>query len=267
MKQQSEIIKEIQVNIPFEMLYDTYLDKFIANGLNPEIGLDATALDRFSHDDFSRIAAALRKYSRSVTFHGPFIDLNPGSPDSAVRRVTEQRFDQLLELVPLFKPISVVCHAGYDAKRYDYFKDAWLEASLEVWSRLADRLAENGARLMLENVYEHGPEDMRTHFERLKRHGVGFCLDAGHVSAFSQTELDIWLEVLGPYLGQLHLHDNFGSSDAHLAIGSGTINFSKIFKHLKNSTHDGDRPIFTLEPHQESELWPSLEYLSRAWPW
>jgi len=265
MKQQSDIIKEIQVNIPFAMLYDTYLDKFIDNGLNPEIGLDATALDRFSHDDFSRIAAELHKYARSVTLHGPFIDLNPGSPDSAVRRVTEQRFEQLLELVPLFKPISVVCHAGYDTKRYDYFKDTWLEASLEVWSWLAGRLAENGSRLMLENVYEDGPEDMRILFKRLKRHGVGFCLDAGHVSAFSQTDLDVWLAVLGPYLGQLHLHDNFGNRDAHLAIGSGAIDFSKIFKYLKNFAHA--RPIFTIEPHQESELWSSLAYLVQAWPW
>jgi sugar phosphate isomerase/epimerase len=179
--------------------------------------------------------------------------------------VTEQRFDQLLELIPLFKPISVVCHAGFDAKRYDDFKDTWLEASLEVWSRLAGRLAVNGCRLMLENVYEDGPEDIRVFFERLKHHGVGFCLDAGHVSAFSQTDLDIWLEVLGPHLGQLHLHDNFGNRDEHLAIGSGSINFDKIFNHLKYSAHA--RPILTIEPHQESELWSSLEYLAQAWPW
>ena len=265
MKQQSDIIKEIQVNIPFAMLYDTYLDKFIDNGLNPEIGLDAAALDRFSHDDFSRIAAELHKYARSVTLHGPFIDLNPGSPDSAVRRVTEQRFEQLLELVPLFKPISVVCHAGYDTKRYDYFKDSWLEASLEVWSRLAGRLAENGCRLMLENVYEDGPEDIQILFESLQDRAVGFCLDAGHASAFSQCALEIWLEILGPYLGQLHLHDNFGNSDAHLAMGSGIIDFSKIFNYLKISRNR--TPIITIEPHGESELWSSLEYLANAWPW
>jgi sugar phosphate isomerase/epimerase len=265
MKKTSHIIQKVQINIPFTMLYDTYLDAFIANGLNPEIGLDAAALDRFTYADFSCIAGEFRKNSRTVTLHGPFIDLNPGSADSAVRRVTEHRFEQLIELVPLFKPKSVVCHAGYDAKRYDYFKDTWLEKCLELWSRLASRLAENGSRLMLENVYEDGPEDIQAIFERLKDRGVGFCLDSGHVSAFSQSDLEIWLKVLGPYLGQLHLHDNFGNSDAHLALGRGTIDFSKIFNYLKKTTDK--RPIITIEPHQETELWSSLEYLVQAWPW
>jgi len=26
-------------------------------------------------------------------------------------------------------------------------------------------------------------------------------------------------------------------------------------------------PIITLEPHQEEDLGPSLEYLARIWPW
>jgi hypothetical protein len=34
---------------------------------------------------------------------------------------------------------------------------------------------------------------------------------------------------------------------------------------LKYSAHA--RPILTIEPHQESELWSSLEYLVQAWPW
>ena len=265
MKNTSRIIQKVQINIPFSMLHDTYLDAFIANGLNPEIGLDAAALDRFSYEDFSRIAGEFHKYSRTVTLHGPFIDLSCGSPDSEVRRVTGQRFEQLLELVPLFEPKSVVCHAGYDAKRYGYFKDTWLDNSLELWSWLANRLAEYGSRLMLENVYEDGPEDIQILFERIQDRGVGFCLDTGHASAFSQSALEIWLEILGPYLGQLHLHDNFGNSDAHLAMGNGIIDFSKIFNYLKINRNT--MPIITIEPHGESELWSSLEYLADAWPW
>ena len=264
MKKTARIIQKVQINAPFALLYDTYLDAFLSNGLNPEIGLDAAALDRFTFEDFSCIAREFRKNARTVTFHGPFMDLNPASPDPAVRRVTEQRFEQLLELVPLFKPKSVVCHAGYDAKRYGYFKDTWVEKCLEFWSRLASRLAENGSRLMLENVYEDGPQDIQVIFERLKDRGVGFCLDSGHVSAFSRSDPAIWLEVLGPYLGQLHLHDNFGNSDAHLALGKGSIDFSKIFNYLKKTADT--RPIITLEPHRETELWSSLEYLARVWP-
>ena len=265
MKTIKKIIEKVQVNIPFTMLYESYLERFIEYGLNPEIGLDAVALDRFTATDFSGIAEEFHQNSRTVTLHGPFIDLSAGSPDPAVRRLTRRRLEQLLDLVGLFKPRSVVCHAGYDARRYGYFKDAWLENSLELWSWMAERVSEHGARLMLENVYEPGPEDMQFFFERLNHLQVGFCLDAGHASAFGQADLAAWLDTLGPYLGQLHLHDNSGNADEHLAMGSGMIDFSILFQYLKKNKKSC--PIVTLEPHEEKDLWPSLEYLAQQWPW
>jgi hypothetical protein len=56
-----QIIPKVQVNIPFTMLYESYLETFIEYGLNPEIGLDAAALDRFTVADFSNIAEKTRE--------------------------------------------------------------------------------------------------------------------------------------------------------------------------------------------------------------
>ena len=53
------LIRKIQVNIPFTMLYESYLERFIQHGLNPEIGFDAAALDKYSLSDFKGIAAQL----------------------------------------------------------------------------------------------------------------------------------------------------------------------------------------------------------------
>ena len=69
------LIKHIHVNIPFTMLYDSYLDLFLQHELNPEIGIDALALDRISLADFKLIAKKLQAYSPDITLHGPFIDL------------------------------------------------------------------------------------------------------------------------------------------------------------------------------------------------
>jgi hypothetical protein len=43
----TRLTKKIQVNIPFTMLHDSYLDRFVKHRLNPEIGIDAVALDRY----------------------------------------------------------------------------------------------------------------------------------------------------------------------------------------------------------------------------
>ena len=223
------MITKVQVNIPFRMLFETYLDPFLQLGLNPEIGFDALALEEFSVKDYSGIAEKLHQKSLRITLHGPFIDLSVASADPGIRALTRKRFEQLLEVVPLFKPEAVICHAGYDKRRHRFFREAWVERSLECWSWLADRLQETGTRLMLENVYEDGPADIRILFEELASKKVGFCLDTGHLAAFGQRSLKKWLTVMEPYLAQLHLHDNNGDGDDHLSLGGGAIDFKYLF--------------------------------------
>ena len=193
------------------------------------------------------------------------MDMSPGSLDPAFLAVTRNRLEQLLKLVPVFKPLTVVCHAGYDSRKYVDNREEWIENSLETWSWMASQLSDAGTRLMLENVYENQPEDIGIILERLENKNVGFCLDCGHLSAFGKSAPASWLESLGPYLEQVHLHDNRGDKDEHLAMGLGTIDFEPLFNHLK--LNQNSLPILTLEPHREKDLWLSLEYLAKVWSW
>lgn len=260
-----DIKRMIQVNVSFTRLWDGRIDHFTRNGINPEIVFDARALERFSQADFSAVAEALRKNALTVTFHAPFVDLSAGSSDPAVRDVTRRRFEELLALVPLFRPVTVVAHAGYDWKRYEYFRDEWLANSLEFWSWLSDALNREGSRLMLENVYEQGPAEIRVLFEQLSSRRVGLCLDCGHLTVFGGAPLQEWLESLGGFIGQLHLHDNLGEKDDHLPMGRGRIDFSRLFAYLK--AERTQPPVMTLEAHQTDDVWESLECLERLWPW
>ena len=260
-----QLLRQVQINIPFTMLCDTYLDRFLEYRINPEIGIDAEALERFDLSDYQRIAEILHDNRLAITLHGPFIDLAAGSTDPAVKALSRSRFEQLLELVPIFRPTAVVCHAGYDWKRYRYFRDEWMKNSQQTWSWLAESILAQGSRLMLENVYETDSRDMGDILQLLKSQNVGFCLDAGHLIAFGRGDLKQWLEDLGPYIGQLHLHDNHGGDDEHIALGKGKIDFKLLFTYL--ISRNLPRPIITLEPHQEADLWPSLAYLATIWPW
>lgn len=145
-------------------------------------------------------------------------------------------------------------------------KDAWVEKSLEMWSWVGAGVRDEGALLMLENVYEQDPADMLVLFENLEKHDVGFCLDTGHHSVFSNVPAEAWVASLGRYLGQLHLHDNHGEQDEHLAMGRGRIDFRMLFSCLK-AVKKEPPAVITLEPHTEGDLLPSLEYLEKTWPW
>ncbi len=127
-----------------------------------------------------------------------------------------------------------------------------------LWTR-------EGARLMLENVYEEHPSEMQVLFERLRPQRVGLCLDCGHLTAFGRAPLSAWLETLGGFIGHLHLHDNQGRKDDHLALGKGRIDFAQLFAFL--GSQRATPPVLTLEIHQAEDLEPSLAHLERLWPW
>ncbi|MCU0539253.1 MAG: sugar phosphate isomerase/epimerase [Desulfobacterales bacterium] len=259
-----DIRGRVQVCVPFSRLREELLPHFAAHRLNPEIGIDAPALERFALEDFAAVAEVLREHRLTVTLHAPFVDLSAGSTDPAIRAVTRRRFEEILRLVPLFAPLTVVAHAGYQWQRYGYFRKSWIELSTAFWTEIAERLNRAGSRLMLENVYEEDPAEIRELFERLHPAGVGLCLDCGHLTAFGKAPLGEWIEALGAFIGQLHLHDNRGQKDDHLPLGRGVIDFPRLFDYLKTAPQ---RPVMTLEIHEPDGLWASLAYLERLWPW
>ncbi|MCF8110405.1 MAG: sugar phosphate isomerase/epimerase [Desulfobacteraceae bacterium] len=260
------VVDRVQVNIPFTWLMDQqadYMEVFLENGINPEIGIDAEALDRFAQSDFQAAASKFRDAGCSITLHGPFLDLSPGSPDSEIRAVTENRLLQTGRAADAFLPQTIVYHAGYDETRYGFFREEWYEKAPETWRQTARRLADKKIRLMLENVYETDPDQLVRLFEVIDDSNIGCCLDIGHLSVFSKIPAHVWIKKLSPYLGQLHLHDNDGKSDQHLGLGRGSIDFTPLFDWLKTAR---PIPVITLEPHRKNDLIQSISYLSTILP-
>ncbi len=260
MESLDHVIRKVQINIPFPLLMGKYRDRFRQMRLNPEIYFDADTLDKSSFSAFEEAANLVNSYGGETTFHAPFIDLPCGSPDRLVRDAVRKRFETLFQLVPLFSPKSIVCHAGYDWKRYHFMRERWIEESIRTWTWAAEILDREDVQLSIENVYEHGPGEIRFLFEQIEAENVGLCLDVGHQSAFSKTSLKEWLDGVGIYIKQLHLHDNDGSTDAHLSPGKGTIPFQTLFQYLEDNQIE---PIITLEPHDEADLIPGLQYVNQ----
>lgn len=254
----------VHVNIPLTMLAEGYVDTFIQNRIRPEIGLDAQAMDSVGLDTCRRIGQAFKQAKLPVTIHGPFIDLSPGAVDQKILAVTRERFEQMFEVTPLFEPIAAVLHLFYMPTQHVFYYDQWLEVATETFVQAADAARNQGVALSIENTYEDGPKPFHDIFPNLP--GVGFCLDPGHVAAFSQTPLDVWTREMGPRITHLHLHDNDGSADNHLALGRGTIDLKGVLDYLVATRTPKDRPIVTLEPHTEEAFLESLPALDKLWP-
>lgn len=257
------ILEKVQVNIPFSWLMDPdadWLELFVQNRIQPEIGLDAKSLDSYGPKDFLHAARRFAEAGSRITLHGPFMDLSPGSPDPQILAVTRKRLDQALAAAKIFSPKTMVCHAGYDPTRYGFIQEEWYLCAAKTWNVYGKALADIGVGLMLENVYEPRPQYLVQLFEKLDPKAIGCCLDVGHLHAFGNIAFSEWIKELGPYIGQLHLHDNHGHEDEHLGMGMGSIDFSPLHKWLLSQK---SKPVITLEPHQKENLSDSLLFLDR----
>jgi sugar phosphate isomerase/epimerase len=259
-----DLSQAVHVSVPFFMLRDQYLPLVLENRLSLEIGIDAGVLDTCPLGDLVRIAREIRAAGLNCSLHAPFLDLSPGAIDPRIRQVSRERLDQVFQLIPLFQPRWVVCHLAYEARHYQDDLDRWRGVCLETFAGWLDRLQGVDVPLMVENVYEKEPDPLLSLFQSIANPRLRFCLDVGHHRLYARSDLTAWIDRLGPYLGMLHLHDNYGQMDDHLALGSGTIDFLSFFELLKSR---GLRPWITIEPHQEDWVRESLVFLANHWPW
>lgn len=250
------ILKKVQVHIPFHFLYEQYLPRVLQYGMNPEISFNSDTLDTCREADYRYVADKLRDAGLRVTFHAPFMDLRPGAIDPRIRRVSEERIMQVLALADYFRPASIVCHPSFDDRYYVSTEDQWLENSLRTWGALLSRAGDIPALMVLENVYEKGPRQLHRLLTSLSSPHCGFCFDTGHFNVFAREPLTDWIDTMAPFLRQVHLHDNHGQADEHLAVGDGSFPFGELSRMLREKDLC---PIFTIEAHNENNLLKSLE--------
>jgi sugar phosphate isomerase/epimerase len=245
------------INIPYDLLIGSYFSFFIKYRLNPEIYFSPETLDNWPETEFKTLVKELKTYNLSVTFHAPFYDLSLGSIEPKVKQITEQRLKQVLNLVPIFHPLSIVIHLGYDPRVYENCLEKWLKNSLETIEKFMPLVEKNKVYLNLENVFEPEAKVFLWIIERMSSPYINICFDIGHINAFTNTSLSDW-EVIFPYIRQIHLHDNHGDKDEHLGLGKGDTDFMALFSLLKQYNCF---PLITLEPHTEEAFWDSLNYL------
>lgn len=247
----------LHVHAPFEKIGE-HLDFIKNHRLNLEIYFSSATIGAITPQALEDLRSRL-DYSPAVSIHAPFMDLSPGAVDTEVREVTLRRFNQVLDLSAILGPAVIVFHSGFEKWKYGLNISLWLEKSLTVWPEIVERAAAQRTKVAIENVFEDSPENLRLLAESIDSPWFGLCFDSGHFNIFSRVSLDEWIGQTGRFLVELHLHDNDGSRDAHLAPGSGTFDFKKLFDLIK-----GCRDlVLTVEAHSEVEVMKSFEALKK----
>ena len=249
----------IHVNVPYPLLKERLHD-LMERRLNPEIYFSGSALDVLKKEELAASCAEIRKAGLSTTFHAPYMDMSPGSPDLKIRSVVLERLNQVMDLAEEVNPKAIVVHGGYDKWRFDGNMDMWLKNSLDVWPTIVRRAGKIGTRLAMENVFDDTTEPISRLLNAIDSPNFGHCFDVGHFRLFSKVTMEEWFRQLGKRVIEVHIHDNNGGRDEHLPPGDGDIDFTKFFGLLRNCSQD---VIYTIEPHKEEHLRKNLEILPK----
>ena len=207
--------------------YGGTLDEFCS--LLRELGLSHIELRNFIGDDATvllktreQVSRALVEWDLTSTIHAPWRQ-NLAAAEVPERVEAIVQHQNAIELAGNLGCKQVVIHGGWHTNR-----EVGQDLSLCSIDRLLDTARAVGVRLALENeevaprrptLFQH-PSD----FKNVDLSSLGFVLDVGHANTLGYGARD-FLPVFGARLCEVHLHDNMGHRDEHLAIGDGTVDW------------------------------------------
>ncbi len=220
---------------------DEIVDFIIDNGFSAvEFRDEYPFSENISDEQAKRIKEKLTKNNIRCSVHLPFYDINIAAFREDVRKAGIKILKKSIKMAWKLGASTVTIHGG--SLRRNYYSKNWEEyaykLSLFSLKELVEEASKYNITLLLENlnlfkknelVIHALPEIMlKTKHELNDR--IGFTLDIGHIVS---TPLDpvIFVEKLNPKNIILsHLNDNHLTSDEHLAVGEGLIDYPNFIR-------------------------------------
>ncbi|MFQ5427590.1 MAG: sugar phosphate isomerase/epimerase family protein [Thermodesulfobacteriota bacterium] len=250
MSARSEEEEKIQVHIPYPMLAER-LQEALDLGLNPEVYIDGADLEAMDRGFLRRAGEEFKARGLRITQHGPYINVDPASLQEEARSKAVQKYRKAFTAARLLGARVIVLHACYSDNRFSGDVSRWVESSMKTWPEFVEMAGDIDLTIAAENIFEREPGPLKQLVEEINSPSFRLCIDSGHLNIFSGVSFEAWFKALGPYIAELHLHDNNGEADEHLPLGDGTIDFAEYFRLLRLYKV---RPVYTIEPHGEESF-------------
>ena len=241
----------LYVHTPAQLL-SARLPYLLNRGLQPEVACQGVSIEQLDLALMTSCAEQLARAQLATTVHAPFNGFNPASGKKRLRKNAEHICQQSLQLAAALRARCVVFHPGIPYQASPRELDLWLRNSLEFWPQFIEQAEQQGTIIAIENIYEPSAEIFQPLFSALGAKSFGHCFDIGHWNIFAGQTLPEWFSLVGEHIKHLHLHDNHGQTDEHLAINAGTVDFDALFHQVENLA---TAPSMTLE----APLLPTLE--------
>lgn len=202
-------------------------------------------LDYHHQDDVRKAGELMRSLDlHPFSFHAPFADhIDITALDAGAREAAVKELLTACQSAAAMGVRHIVLHPGPERSgrppTEEFFQH--LENAAASLNQVARACSDLGLELLLENMLPHllfgHTGDMLHLLGEIKSSNVGTCLDTGH--AFLARELGTMIPRLSGHLKMLHVNDNAGDRDSHLAPGDGRIDWPWVMGELKRCEFRG----------------------------
>ena len=254
---------QINVNIAFQTLAEQSFNFLSCQNLHPEFYFSGNDMDRLQKSVIEKFKAVVENHHFKPTVHAPFFDLNLGARDHQIKKISCSRMIWAVETAACLKADRVVIHPGYGPMLSDEAIDGWLKRAEQPLKKLEVTASKLNVKIAFENIFDKTPHKLAHLVKQLNSKTFGICFDIGHFNVFTKVNLKKWLEVLGENILEVHLHDNDGTADQHLAFNYGNIDYSHLIEWFKNQSDD-KKPVLTIEMPHPTHVIQSVNKL-RSW--
>ena len=207
--------------------------------------------------------------------HAPFPAYLPGRDD--ILEFCIRMYNRAIELCDAVGCQNLVIHGITLAKTEKEAKgdtpERIKELNMRLYSGLIDTLKRTNVTVCLENLFSGAP--FNTFYEGVcsnpyeavqyidtlnamaGKECFGLCLDTGHLNLLGKR-FYTYVPILGKRIKCLHIHDNDGRYDNHLAPYSGTIQWKEFIEEMKKIGYDHDLSFETFRQTRLTTVDPEL---------
>ena len=199
----------------------------------------------------------INSYKLKYTIHSAYTDVNIASFNKAIQKASINEIKRSIDFAVDIDSDIVVIHPGivsYIARnQVDFVYSLGWESLIELRDYANDR-GVNPCIENLPNIQGFMYQDINLLNDALSELEMPMTLDIGHAHTAGFSPEEMYFDCVK----HIHVHDNPGDDDTHLALGEGTLAVNDFFNTFIGKGYDG---IYILELHDKDSIEKSLEYM------
>ena len=192
---------------------------------------------------------------------------------ASIRQASVNEMHCSMEVAADLGAAKVVLHPSMAAGMGAFVLDTVKTYAMDFLAQMAQAARKQDLIVCLENMMPRNlvgvePEDLEALLNVAP--GVKLTLDTGHANIGDPRgrRLQDLMDRFGDRIGHLHISDNSGQRDDHLAVGQGTVRFADLVRRLKSAGYDDTvtLEVFDVDRKMLVESRERIEAMFRAHP-